>query len=135
MENKEILKNWLLSVRGNVEQEITDDAINPIVEKMDIGTIRIEDEKIIQVLRKPIVKKDVSTGEEIGSIDTLTYRNSFTGGQQNAAFKGIDVSKNPVQAGDALIAMLTSNSKGLIDKLKDIDLTIARNIQALYFLA
>ncbi len=135
MENKETLKNWLIDVRGNIEPEITDEAIEPIVSKMDSGTVRIEDGKIVQKLRKPIPKKDPNTRDEVGSIDELIYKDGFTGAQQNAAFRGIDVSKNPIQAGDAMIAMLTSNSRGVIEKLKDIDLSIARNIQALYFLA
>lgn len=133
----EKISDWLLKNRNykeyDIDAEFKVDKLIPLLKFVEHGEIIFNENNIMQTLRIPIELKN-GKGDVVKKISKLEYRIRYQAYELNNYTKGINLAKEMNLYMDAQVGMLTGIARSVIGKLYDVDHSLTRLIQSLYFL-
>lgn len=133
----ESISDWLIKNRNykeyDIDAEFKVDKLLPLIKFVDHNEIMFNETNITQKLRLPIELKNTK-GDTVKKIELLTYRIRYQAYELNNYTRGINIQKEMNSYMDAQVGMLTGIGRSVIGKLYDVDHSLTRLIQSLYFL-
>ncbi len=133
----QFIYDWLIKNRNykeyDIDAEFKVDKILPLMKFVEHQEIMFNENDITQTLRFPIEQKNAK-GETVKKITALTYRIRYQAYELNNYTRGINIQKEMNSYMDAQVGMLTGIGRSVIGKLYDVDHSLTRLIQSLYFL-
>ncbi len=131
------ISEWLIKNRDyrdyDIDPEFKVEKIIPLLKFVEHEEIVFHEKGITQKLRVPLEMTN-KAGEVQKTISKLEYKSRYKAFELNNYTKGINISKEMNLYMDAQVGMLVGYSRGIIGKLSDIDHSLTRIIQTLYFL-
>jgi hypothetical protein len=110
-----------------IEIEKSDEVREAIISAIQNGTLEVTETNVYQKLKTPIKDKE---GKIL--MDKLVWEVDYQAYQLAQNTKGLDLEKDLLTVGLALIATRTNQSRVLIGKLFTKDFKLAKNINALF---